>query len=234
MGSATVLDLHLKRLGQSKWVTDFCVATTDEEGSEQIVQIAQNQKWQVHVGDLNDVLDRFYQAAKKLKADIVLRATSDCPLIDAFYADDLIEKFLDGRYDYGSNCLIPTLPDGQSIEIFTFAALERAWTEAQLRSEREHVTPYLWKNSDVKGGHLFKALALEYSPNFSNIRMTLDHQEDYSALNELVRLCGEGARAADYVRAAQEHTELGLVDSKFKRLEGYNKSLAQDASRSHS
>lgn len=228
LASATVLDLHLKRLSRVTRANVFCVATTLEPDSSKIIDIAEHHGWSAFQGSTDDVLDRFYQAAKFNKLDIVIRLTSDCPLIDPGLVDDLIQKFTQGSYDYGSNCLVPTLPDGQSAEIFTFSALEKSWRNATLTSEREHVTPYLWKNSDVKGGHLFKALALRFDKDLSDFRMTLDHPDDLKVISELVRICGEDADLATYVQTLFDNQQLRAVNSRYARNEGYNKSLRAD------
>ena len=96
-------------------------------------------------GDEDDVLDRFYQGAKIHNPDYVVRLTSDCPLIDPVLIDEIIEAAISSDVDYCSNTLIESYPDGQDIEVFTFSALKKAWKESVLKSEREHVTPYMKK-----------------------------------------------------------------------------------------
>ena len=96
-------------------------------------------------GSESDVLDRYYQAAKSRGAEIVVRITADCPLIDAEVIDEVVRAFLAEPCDYASNTLRATYPDGLDTEVFSFAALEKAWRQAQLATEREHVTPYLRK-----------------------------------------------------------------------------------------
>lgn len=228
LGDGTVLDLHLRRAKQAKLVTDLCVATTEEPGAEQIVAIAKRNGFSSYQGSTDDVLDRFYQAALPFKPDNVVRVTSDCPLLDPQLIDELIEKFCAEKVDYASNCLPPTLPDGQSVEVMTFAALARAWKEAKLKSEREHVTPYIWSNSNLKSKTIFRAYNLAYVPDRSEMRMTLDYPEDLQVLKKLVELAGADATCREYVNLLETNQDLRRINSGFKRGAGYLKSLEND------
>jgi spore coat polysaccharide biosynthesis protein SpsF len=152
LGTSTLLGVHLERVKKAKMVTACVVATTNEDGVNVITGIAQHSGVSVYQGNLNDVLDRFYQAALPFKPDYVVRVTSDCPLLDANLIDAVIELTIKEKADYGANILIEEFPDGQDVEVFTFSALQKAWEEAVLPSEREHVTPYIRNNSSVKGG----------------------------------------------------------------------------------
>ncbi|MEQ1664696.1 MAG: hypothetical protein ABL927_04900, partial [Bdellovibrionales bacterium] len=179
-----------------------------------------------------------------IKPEVVVRVTSDCPLLDAVLIDDLIEKFLMAKVDYASNVLVPTLPDGMSVEVFKFSALEKAWNEAKLKSEREHVTPYIWKNAKnsisenttssalfgeaVKSLNLFSVLSVLYKPNFSHMRLTIDHPEDLFVLNALVKQLGKSAPYGEYIKALNQNPELAQQNEKYKRLEGYKKSVQDE------
>lgn len=225
LGSGTILHMHLNRLRRCQRVDIFMVATTNEPDSGKILGVAQSCGFQYYQGSVDDVLDRFYQAAKPFNPDCVVRVTSDCPLIDPGLVDDLVEKFLAADVDYASNCLQPNLPDGMDCEVFRFSVLERAWREAKLDSEREHVTPYIWKNSNLKGGQIFSALAVEYGQNRSHIRLTIDQSEDYAVLKNLVERCGERASLDEYVKAYPEYAR---INSHIKTNEGYETSLKKD------
>lgn len=217
LGSETVLDLHLKRIKQSRRINSFILATTTEPESEAIAEIANRNGVSCFQGSLNDVLDRFYQAVVDLKPDYIVRLTSDCPLIDPAYIDDMIQKFLDSDCEYGSNCLNPTLPDGMDAEIFTFDSLASAWQNAQKKSEREHVTPYIRESGK------FKTLSVEYDLDWDQYRMTLDTEEDYQVLKLLVDNCGECASVAEYVKFLSSHPEISEINSIYQRNEGYQK-----------
>ncbi len=217
LGMQTVLDLHLKRIKQSQLITNFILATTMEPEAAQIKKISATQGFSCYQGDVDDVLDRFYQSVKDLEPDYIVRLTSDCPLIDPFFIDDLIEKFLASGVDYASNCLNPTLPDGMDAEIFTFTSLKEAWENAKLKSQREHVTSY------IRDCGKYKLLSIEYPFNWGEIRMTLDTIEDYEVLTNLVEICGENATTQEYVKYLQGHPELSHKNSKFQRNEKYVK-----------
>lgn len=228
LGRSTVLGVHLSRLKKSKLVTDFIVATVDEPGVEEIVGEAQRNGFGFFKGSLMDVLDRFYQASLIHHPDVVVRVTSDCPLIDVKLVDDLIEKFLMGNVDYASNCLEPNLPDGMDCEVFKFSALETAWRNAKLSSEREHVTPYIWKNLDIKGGNKFSGMAISYELNLSRLRLTLDQIEDYNFISQIVDGCGEESSLEEILIFLKEHPDLLSFNSKIMANEGYFRSLEKD------
>src|SRR5690606_29188359 len=138
-------------------------------------------------GSEADVLDRFYQAVKDEKPEYVVRLTSDCPLIDSNLIDAIIQYTINKNLDYCSNTLNPGYPDGQDVEVFKFAALEKAWKEANLVSEREHVTPYIWKNSTFKKGELFSSDNFDEGFNMGHLRMTVDEQKDFNLIAHLVK-----------------------------------------------
>ena len=154
----SLLDIHLKRLSKCNNVSKIIVATTDKPEDKVIYDYAIDRGFNSFRGSESDVLDRFYQAVRNEKPDWIVRVTSDCPLIDPFLVDKLINFAHNNNRDYCSNTLIENYPDGQDIEIFKFSALELAWKNANLPSEREHVTPYIRNNSDFKGASLFTAL----------------------------------------------------------------------------
>lgn len=222
LGNQTVLGLHLTRIKKAKLVNSVIVATTTEAESKEIENIAVANGVSCFHGDLNDVLDRFYQAVVGLKPDYVVRLTSDCPLIDPTFIDDLITKFLESKADYAANFIKPTLPDGMDAEIFTFKALEIAWIEATKKSDREHVTPF------IRDSGKFTLFPVNYSRDWSHFRMTLDTAEDYELLKLLVRECGENASIEEYVSFLEKDKKAFEMNSHYQRNEGYLKSLKKD------
>jgi spore coat polysaccharide biosynthesis protein SpsF len=181
IGDVTYLDVHLRRLSKTTFSRQIVVATTLEPESDQIIKIAQDNGCSSFRGSMTDVLDRYYHAAKEFKADIVVRVTSDCPLIDPSLLDEVVAQYLEEPVDYLSNINPPSFPDGQDIEIMTFSSLERAWNEATQSYDREHVTPYLRNKSNG-----FKVKNFSNSKDFSHIRMTLDTQVDHARLSCLI------------------------------------------------
>ena len=224
----TLLEIHLRRILQSKMITKLKVATTDEEGSMFIIDVCNKVGVDYHQGSVDDVLDRFYQTALPEKPDYVVRVTSDCPLIDPDIIDQTIRTCIEGGYDYASNTLIPTYPDGMDVEVFKFIALERAWKDAKLLSEHEHVTPYIKNNSSVMGGTIFKSFNVENEVDLSALRITVDEQRDFEVIKALIECVGIDKHCADYVAYLDAHKDVKDINSSIMRNEGYAKSLAND------
>lgn len=225
----SLLEVHLQNLKKSKFSQNLVVATTFEQGVEKIIDIAEKTGCSFFQGSENDVLDRFYQTAGSLdkKPDYVVRVTSDCPLIDPNLLDQVIEATIQAGVDYGANIFHETFPDGQDIEVMTFAALEKAWKEATLSSEREHVTPYIRKNSEEKGGTLFSSFTFDWPESFNFVRMTVDQQEDFQAIETLIEHCGLHKNWMDYTTFILQNPTL-FSNQSVIRNEGYYNSLKKD------
>jgi spore coat polysaccharide biosynthesis protein SpsF len=174
-----VLYYVISQLQHSKFLNKIVIATTDLKEDDKIVEFAQNLGIDYFRGSSSDVLDRYYQCAKKFSFSTIVRITSDDPLIDPEIVDQVIKKFYSGSYDYVTNTLPRTFPYGTETEVLTFEALHIAWIEAKQSYEREHVTPYLYNNPDK-----FKIGSLIHSKNISFLRWTVDKQTDL----ELVRI----------------------------------------------
>jgi len=228
LGNTTLLDQHIYRLKKSKLASDILIATTFEDNSEKIIMIAKNNKVKYFQGSTTDVLDRFYQAVLPLNADFVVRVTSDCPLIDASLIDEVIKLVIDNDLDYGANILSEEFPDGQDVEVFKFSALKRAWNEATAISDREHVTPFIRKNSNFNGGTYFKAINLNAPANFNHIRMTVDEPGDLETVEVLIKNLGIDAKWNDYANFIIQNNDL-FKNQKIIRNAGYLKSLKNDS-----
>lgn len=221
----TLLGIHLSRVRKAKTISEFIVATTNEDQSDVICEIAKANNFSSYKGSLNDVLDRFYQAAIVHQPDLVVRVTSDCPLLDPAVIDRVVLKAIDGGYDYCANILEEDFPDGQDVEVFKMSALERAWKFASKSLEREHVTPYIRNNSDYKGaGALFRAADVAAPANYNRIRMTVDEQADFDMMKWLLGEYGTDKTWLEYVKFMLEYPEK-LVNADILRNEGYLKSI---------
>ena len=198
INSESLLEIHLKRLNKCKNVSKIIVATTDKSEDKVIYDHAIDWGFNSFRGSESDVLDRFYQAVRKEKPDWIVRVTSDCPLIDPILVDKLINFAHDNNTDYCSNTLVENYPDGQDIEVFKFSALEAAWKNANLSSDREHVTPYIRNNSDFKGASLFTALNYPCVSNYSKIRMTVDETKDFNLIKILIKDLGTDKTWLEY------------------------------------
>ncbi|CAM4200414.1 cytidylyltransferase domain-containing protein [Aquirufa beregesia] len=227
IGEESLLSIHLKRLKRSENAAKIIVATTFEDDSDKIVDIAMHENVESIKGSTDDVLDRFYQAAKKENPDFVVRVTSDCPLIDHQLIDQVIEMTIQNDLDYGSNILVEEFPDGQDIEVIKWSALEKAWQEAKLPSEREHVTPYIRKNTDFNGGTLFKAKNFSANANYNQVRMTVDEPSDLETIAMLISKLGMDQSWKTYADYIVENPEV-FENQKIVRNEGYSKSLQKD------
>jgi spore coat polysaccharide biosynthesis protein SpsF len=224
----SLFEIHLQRILKSKYITKLKVATTTEPDAFKIIDICKPLGVEVHQGSLNNVLERFYETALPESPDWVVRLTSDCPLIDATVIDQIINYAIDHNLDYVSNTLEPTYPDGLDAEVFKFSVLERAVKDAQLTSELEHVTPYIWKNSTFKGGNLFSSECIRNEPDYSAIRLTVDTAEDFGVIDRLITLLGPDQPWMDYVNALKQNPEIQQLNEHHSRNEGYTKSINQD------
>lgn len=228
VGGQPMLAIHLERILRSKCISKLIVATTLEPETSTILDIAENQEVSVYQGSTEDVLDRFYQAVLPYTPQYVVRLTADCPLIDPILIDKVIQYAVKNQLDYCSNTLIEKYPDGQDIEIFTFQSLEKAWNEAKLPSEREHVTPYIRKNSTFNGGDMFKSDNFNEDVDLSQFRMTVDEPADLEFIRQLVSQLGPHASMDQYIALLRTKPALLQINSKIQRNEGYEKSLCND------
>lgn len=214
----------VNRVRQAQLLNAVLIASTTARKDDPIAAFCARERIPCYRGSRTDVLDRYYQAAKQLRADVIVRITADCPLIDPTVVDAVVEGYLEGNYDYVSNTDPPTFPDGLDSEVFSFAALERAWCEARLRSEREHVTPYIRKHPE-----LFRIGNVAQERDLSGMRWTVDEPQDL----EFVRAVqgyreGQSTDMVDVLDVLREHPELQKTDASIGRNEGYQKSVRED------
>ncbi len=223
----SLLQMHLERIKLSKEIDELVVATTYEEGSDKIIDVANSVGVKAQKGSIDDVLERFYKVAEPLKPDYVVRLTSDCPLIDAELIDKVIKYTIKNNLDYCSNTLDPKYPDGLDVEVFKFKALKDAYEKAILKSDREHVTPYIWRNSTFKGGALYRSDNFcDIDDNFQDMRMTVDEQVDFEVINKIVEEKGTDKSWREYVEYLNSGIE--VLNKYITRNEGYQKSLKSD------
>jgi len=223
----TLLEIHLNRLKKSKKIDMIVVATTNKAEDNEIEDISRKLGITVFKGSENNVLDRYYQALKNIEPDWVVRVTSDCPLIDGELIDEIIDITIEGDYDYGSNTLEETYPDGQDIEVMKFKTLEKAWIYASKKIEREHVTPYIKKNSDFYNLKMFKSISVICHNNFSKVRMTVDEINDFDAISILIDNLGYDCNWQKYANFINSNSNLFSNQNNI-RNEGYLKQLSSN------
>jgi glutamate-1-semialdehyde 2,1-aminomutase len=178
MGIPTI-ELLLARLSKSRKIAQIVLATSDNPINLPLVDHVSKLGYAVYRGSEDDVLDRYYCAAKEHDPDAVIRITGDCPLIDAEVVDQVIALYEEPGVNYASNTMPPTFPNGLDTSIFDFSALEDAWENAKDPFEREHVTPYMKKNKKLIKRNLL------WSEDCSLERWTIDEPEDFEVVNAI-------------------------------------------------
>jgi glutamate-1-semialdehyde aminotransferase/spore coat polysaccharide biosynthesis protein SpsF (cytidylyltransferase family) len=216
----------VSRVRASRLVERVVVATTEKPSDDSIAELCKREGIPCFRGSEDDVLDRFYRAAKANSAEIIVRVTADCPLIDPAVVDRVVTRFREGEFDYVSNTLRCTYPDGLDTEVFSFRALEQAWREATKPSDREHVTPYLrggsFRVANVESDFLFKA---------SECRLTVDYPADLEFVRAVYReLSGNGGFGfAEVLDLLRKRPDLASMQTEVVSNEGYYTSLYRKA-----
>jgi len=217
----------IDRISKSKLVdNNIILATTSNPADNVIVNFANENHLDCFVGSEENVLDRFYQAAKRAGADIIVRITPDDPFKDPEVMDKIIQIMLDGDFDYVSNTIKPTYPEGLDIEVFSFETLEKAWENAKKPSEREHVTPYIWNRPDT-----FKLCNVENDVDLSPMRWTIDTNNDLEftkAVYERLYVPGKTFLMRDILTLLNDRPELQKINAGIERSAGYKKSLREE------
>lgn len=216
----------INRVKHAKELDYIVIATTNLKEDSQILDFASEMEVRSYAGSENDVLDRYYQAAIMSKADVIVRITADCPLADPNVIDKVVRYYLNNDLDYVGTSIKPTYPDGIDVEVFSFASLKKAWDEAKLASEREHVTPYIWKNPSI-----FRIGNIENDEDISYMRWSVDEQCDLEFLREIYnRLYAKDTLfyMEDVLDLLMKNPELMNINKGIVRNEGYLKSIKED------
>ena len=217
--------LHqLDRVRRARSLDALVVATSTEPDDDAIETLCASAGVGCFRGSLNDVLDRFYQAARSYDAQIIVQLTGDCPLADPALIDRVVEFFVTGGFDIAGAA--PSFPDGLDVAVFRFAMLEYAWTHAVRPSDREHVSQFI-----VRQPERFRVRGYESDVDLSHLRWTVDDPEDF----ELVRRIYEALYPAnpafttkDILDLLAAQPALSELNRRFRRNEGLERSLATD------
>ena len=221
-----VLEHVVQRVSYCKTINQVVVATSSDISDDDIETWCIDHNVECFRGNLSDVLDRFYQAAKHYQAEAIVRITADCPVIDPAIVDEVVEGYQVGSFEFYG--LAGEFPDGLDCTVFSFSAIERAWNEAALPSEREHVGPYIEKNPEI-----FKSGALVKFKRMSHHRWTLDEPDDFKLLsfifNELYEK-GSIFYTHQIIKLLEINPEISNINSNIIRNEGYQNSLLAEGS----
>lgn len=225
VNGVTLLEYEINRVKKSKLIDKIVIATTTEEQDERIEKLCKQIKIDCFRGSEEDVLNRYFECAKKYpEYKNIIRITGDCPLVDPKIIDQVIDYYLDGSYDYVSSAGKgeETLPDGMDVEVFRKRVLKIANQEAKLKSEREHVTPFMHKDKR------FKIDYFKLDKDYSKYRLTVDEPEDFEVIEFLIKNSPVEAGYLDYIEILNQNSKIMALNQGIIRNEGYVKSLNED------
>ena len=202
------------------------VATSVHQADDVIARFCRNTGIDLFRGSCDDVLDRYHGAARMFGADVIVRLTADCPLTDPEVIDRVVSAFQQGSLEYVSNTLACTYPDGLDVEVFSRESLVRAWRQARLNSDREHVTSYM-----VNHAKLFRQACVRNDVDLSPMRWTVDHPEDLEFMHQIYSQCGPAHFGmAEVLALLNRQPALREINRDFERNDGYRQSLNEDYS----
>ncbi len=220
---APMLERQIERIRRAHRIGTLVVATSLDTADGEIEALCHRLAVEVYRGSTTDVLDRMYRAVVDLHPQHVVRLTGDCPLADPEVIDSVIELHLQGGYDYTSNTIKPTLPDGLDVEVIRFECMERAWREAARDTHREHVTPFIYQQPDR-----FKLGSYEHDRDLSALRWTVDEPEDFAlvaGIYEALYSSNPCFSSADVLDLLRRRPDLVALNSAYSRNEGYKRSF---------
>ena len=220
-----VLYFVIKQMQECKLIDKIIVATTTNEEDNQIANYSKNLGIDFFRGSSEDVLDRYYQCAKEYSVSTIVRIPSDKPLIDPEIVDNVINRFKNNSYDYITNFLPnSTFPSGTEVEVFSMDALETAFKNAKLPSEKEHVTPYFPNHKNE-----FKIKHIENSENLSHLRWAVDRIEDLNLVRLIVsKIKKRPVLMDDIIELFRKEPNLIEINKNVNKKEGELKSRKDD------
>ncbi len=221
--SFTVIDYVIQQLKSSKRIDKILIATTNLKEDDIICDHLFSQNIEYFRGSSDDVLDRYFQCAKKKSADIIVRITADNPLIDPNIVDSVILDYENNDCDYASNTLLRTFPYGTEVEVFSFKTLQMAWKKAKKPSEREHVTPFIFKPQNN-----FNLRSIKHFQNLSHLRYTVDRIEDLILVKKIIKnVHDRPILLKDILQLYKTNPNIFKINEKVKH-DGYITSLKKD------
>lgn len=218
---------QIERIRRARKIDRLIVATSTNQSDDPLAELCASRNVDCFRGSLDNVLDRIVQAALPLNPDHVVRLTGDCPLADPAVIDAVIDFCIQGDFDYASNALEPTFPDGLDVEVMRFGCLREAHAKARLPSQREHVTPYIYQH-----GEEFRIGSFKRAPDLSRLRWTVDEIEDYRLVSEIYDAlypANPAFSSEDILQLLTARPEMARLNTQFARNEGFRKSLERDS-----
>ncbi len=232
LAGTTVIGLMLERLRKSATLDGIVVATGEAPANDALVAVVDELGVAVFRGSEDDVLARYAGAAESAAADVVVRLTADCPLMDSEVADLMVTAARSDTLDYGTNVLPPSWPDGLDVSVFTRATLEAAAGRATRASDREHVVPWMWRHSTLEGGTEFKAANVSAQAPCPGHRWTIDEAADYRFLRAVAAELGPAGTVAagyrDIVALLERRPDIAGLNAHLQRDAGLAKSRAAE------
>ncbi len=195
-GKERVLDVLIKRLKLSKATNDIIIATTPDVKNKAIIQAAKEFGVKYYVGDEENVLQRYFEAAQEYSLDIIVRVTSDCPFVDPSILDNMISLYKTNNYDYMRNVDTTTnFPRGFEFEIFSFKVLKKVFENAKTKPEKEHVTYYIYSHPELFRLHSYNDANLK---KFNNLRLTIDEEQDFILCKKVYKRLKEKKKGINF------------------------------------
>lgn len=225
-GEKPMLLQQILRVQRCQKIDHLVVATSTLPTDDEIAQLCLENQIACFRGELDDVLDRYYQAAVQYQATHVVRLTGDCPLSSPEVIDQVVQQHLQQQNDYTSNTLQPSFPDGLDVEVLRMSALSCAWQNATRTTEREHVTYYTYQRPEQ-----FKLGCLQYRQDLSSWRLTVDEVADYHVVSRIFQQLYTKKPTfsfEDIVTHIIQQPELIAENAHYIRNEGLQKSLIED------
>lgn len=219
---------QIERIQRAKLIDKLVVATSRHDSDNPIEEICAKYKVDCYRGSLDDVLDRYYQVAELYNPTHIVRVTGDCPLIDPAVIDVVISCHIQGGYDYTSNAVKPTYPDGLDVEVIRYDILKLVWQTASLQSQREHVTLYINQHPQ-----LFRVGSVQNNIDLSMLRWTVDEQRDFELVTniyEQLYSINSAFTTADVLAYLAENPALRIYNTMYERNEGLRISLKKERS----
>lgn len=215
---------HLaNRLRKSKFIDKIIIATTMDKKDDAIEEFASEYHLGIYRGSENDLVDRYYNTARKYNADVIVRIWGDCPLIDPEIIDKTIEKFLSYKADYANNFNPPTFPLGMDIEIYSFNTLEQIWKETNDPFFREYPFEYIYANQNS-----LTAIYIKNDIDLSDLHWTVDYIKDFELIKTIFEKLYSKDKAfnmKDILDLIDKHPELREINKGLKRNIEYTKEL---------